>query len=128
LCCNSDSNFALSEISAGLCSPVALERLLAGGGRVFKAFQELPKQPGLRKFGCASGIVAGLLIFLTMGLACCYAIVDEEIKLIPGVSRGGLIEHQNRFLHPQRLKSGIPSLFAGHGHSTSVIRRSVKRR
>jgi hypothetical protein len=82
--CNSDSNFALSEASthsAGRCSPVALERRLAGGGRVFKAFQELPKQPGLRKFGCASGIVAGLLIFLTMGLACCYAIVDEEIKL-----------------------------------------------
>src|SRR5580704_17971651 len=52
-----------------------------GGWQVGTGVQGFPKQPGLRKFGCAGGIVAGLLIFLTMGLACCYAIVDVEIKL-----------------------------------------------
>ena len=37
--------------------------------------------PGPRARRCAERIIADLLIFLTMGLACCYAIVDEAIKL-----------------------------------------------
>jgi hypothetical protein len=64
--------------------------------------QGSPKRPGLRALRCAGRIIAGLLIFLTVGLAYCYAIVDEAIKLC--AQADGRIEQHNRFLQPEQLK------------------------
>ncbi len=50
-------------------------------GAAAAGVQGSPKRPGLRALRCAGRIITGLLIFLTVGLAYCYAIVDEAIKL-----------------------------------------------
>ena len=80
--------------------------------RLAEGRQGFPKRPCLRAFRCAGTIIAGLLSFPTRGLACCYAIVDDAIKLCD-TQADGRIEQHNRFLPPERLKERIASLFAG---------------
>src|ERR1700694_769008 len=89
-----------STRSAGLFSPAARERLLAGGGRVFKAFHTTRSAKILlRRWNCR-----GSPRFLTMGLACCYASVHEAIKLYDAQA-AGLVEPSELLPLPERLKS-----------------------
>jgi len=52
---------------------------------------------------CSGRIIEDLLVFLTMGRACFYAIVDEAIKLC-GCKPDGPIEQHDHLLQPERLE------------------------
>jgi hypothetical protein len=53
---------------------------------------------------CSGRIIEDLLVFLTMGRACFYAIVDEAIRLC-GRKPDGLIEQHDHLLQPERLEN-----------------------